>query len=205
VGALLVRPQTASAIRARFEFPPAMWICLGLWLLFSIYWTLASGESAAARSSESAASRAWHLTLVNVAVLLLVVPVPGLTTRFVPASRYLEIAGLAIQAAFILLAVWARRRLGSNWSGEVRVAAQHQLVQSGPYQVVRHPIYTAVIGMYCGTALVSGQIHAPIATLLVTLAYVRKIRLEERAMAQTFGAEHEAYRSKTWALIPGLY
>jgi protein-S-isoprenylcysteine O-methyltransferase Ste14 len=109
------------------------------------------------------------------------------------------IAGLAILAAFILLAVWARRHLGSNWSGEVRIAKEHQLVRTGPYRWVRHPIYTAVLGMYCGTLLVSGEIHAPIALAIVLLAYSRKIAMEEKALRGTFGAEHEIYRQETWA------
>ena len=113
------------------------------------------------------------------------------------------VTGLVIQAAFVLMAV--RRSLGSNWSGEVRIATEHRLVRSGPYRFIRHPIYTALLGMYCGTILVSGEIHAAIALALVTVAYWRKIRLEERALAESFGAEHEAYRRETWAWVPGLY
>ena len=51
----------------------------------------------------------------------------------------------------------------------------------------------------------SGEIHAQIALVIVTLAYWRKIRMEERAMAATFGADHEAYRRDTWALVPFLF
>ncbi|MGA3300929.1 MAG: isoprenylcysteine carboxylmethyltransferase family protein, partial [Candidatus Acidiferrales bacterium] len=132
-------------------------------------------------------------------------PIPGLTRRFLPDNHFVVAVGLAIEAAFILLAVWARLHLGTNWSGEVRVAAGHQLIRSGPYRFIRHPIYTAVLGMYCGVAIVSGEIHAPIALVIVTLAYWRKIRMEERAMAATFGADHEAYRRDTWALVPFLF
>src|SRR5262249_41716517 len=143
VGALMIRPETAPKIRTGLQLPLGMWICLGLWLVFSIYWTLAAKNSASTKTSESAASRGLHLVAVNVALILLVFPIPG-------------------------------------------------------------PIYTAVLGMYCGTAVVSGEIHAPLALLLVAVTYRRKIRLEERALAETFGATHEAYRRKTWALIPGL-
>jgi protein-S-isoprenylcysteine O-methyltransferase Ste14 len=59
--------------------------------------------------------------------------------------------------------------------------------------------------MYGGTALVSGQIHAPIALILVSLAYWRKIRLEEQALGETFGDEFDAYRRDTWALVPLLF
>ena len=208
-GALLVlvrgHSRVARAMTALFTFSPGMRLSLGLWLVFSIYWSIAAKDSAAKKSSESWWSRQLHLTLVNVALLLLVLPIPGLTRRFLPVSGALVAAGLAVQAAFILLAVWARRHLGSNWSGEVRIATGHQLVRTGPYRWVRHPIYTAVLGMYCGTLLVSGEIHAPIALTIVLLAYSRKISMEEKALRGAFGAEHEIYRQETWAWIPGVY
>jgi protein-S-isoprenylcysteine O-methyltransferase Ste14 len=128
-----------------------------------------------------------------------------LTRRFLPETIWLSSAGLAIQAAFATLAIWARRHLGSNWSGEVRIANGHQLVRSGPYRYVRHPIYTAVVGMYVGTCLVSGEVHAPVALVLVLLAYWRKIRLEESALAEAFPGDHDRYRAGTWAWIPGVY
>jgi protein-S-isoprenylcysteine O-methyltransferase Ste14 len=70
---------------------------------------------------------------------------------------------------------------------------------------VRHPIYTALLGMYLGTAMVSGEIHAPLALVIVTLAYWRKIHLEEQALTQAFGADYATYRSHTWALVPLLF
>lgn len=205
IGARLGHWHAFEAVRAQMKLPVGMWLSIGLWVLFSVYWSIASKDSAPTKTSESTWSRQLHLIVVNVALLLLVLPVPGLTRRFLPASYLLVAAGLIIQAAFILLAVWARRHLGTNWSGEVRIAAEHKLVRSGPYRFVRHPIYTAVLGMYCGTALASGEIHAPIALAIVILAYWRKIHLEERALHEAFGADHEAYRRESWAWIPGVY
>lgn len=206
IGIFLVRKGNLPEwVRGMAGFPIGMRASLGLWVLFSVYWSIAARKSAPTRTSESVWSRQWHLILVNVALLVLVLPVPGLTRRFLPSSYALVGAGLAVQAAFIGLAVWARRNLGSNWSGEVRIAAGHQLVRSGPYRFVRHPIYTAVLGMYCGTGLISGQVHAVVALVMVTLAYWRKIRLEERALGETFGGDFESYRSDTWALVPLVY
>jgi len=104
----------------------------------------------------------------------------------------------------IALAIWARRHLGRNWSGEVRIRDDHQLVQSGPYRLIRHPIYTAMFAMYTGTALVSGELHALLAIAVLAVAYWRKIRLEERALSAALGATYDSYRRGTWALIPWL-
>lgn len=204
IGALITR-HSPPAIKTHLEISAGMRISLALWVLFSVYWSIAAKDSAPTKSSESKWSRQLHLILVNVALLILIFPVPGLTLRFLPANQFFVVAGLTIQGGFILLAVWARRNLGSNWSGEVRIATEHQLVRSGPYRFIRHPIYTAVLGMYCGAILVSGEIHGPVALLLVTMAYWRKIRLEEQALGKTFGAEFDAYRRNTWAFVPPLY
>jgi len=126
-------------------------------------------------------------------------------TRFVPLADLVVGAGLTVQSASIVLAIWARRHLGRNWSGAVAVAVDHQLVRSGPYRIVRHPIYSAMLGMYAGTGLVSGELHALLALGVVIAAYGRKIPLEERTLRDVFGPAYEAYRRETWALIPGLF
>jgi len=186
-------------------FPRPMLASIALWLAFSVYWSVASKDKAPTKSGESHVSRQAHVVAVNFALLILLFPIPGLTRRFLPDVAALQAVGLLVQAAFIALAVSARRHLGSNWSGEVRIARDHELVRSGPYRYVRHPIYTALVGMYIGTAIVSGQIHAIVALAITLLAYWRKIRLEERALSDAFPADHERYRSETWAWIPGVY
>ncbi len=197
-------PSRASR-HALFQFSPGMKISIGIMVVFDLYWRAAARNSAKAQSSESAASRWLHLVLLNAGVLLLIVPVPGLTHRFLPEARGLTVFGLALQAAFFLLAIWSRRHLGANWAGEVRIAAGHQLVQSGPYRLIRHPIYTALLGMYAAIAFVSGEIHALLAVLLIALAYGRKLRLEEAALTEAFGQSFTNYRQHSWALVPYLF
>lgn len=185
--------------------PSAMLPSIALWVVFSVYWTVASKDKAPTSTGESILSRQLHVVVINAALLILLLPVPGLTRRFLPDTRVIHAVGLLIQAAFIGLAVSARRHLGSNWSGEVRIASGHELVRSGPYAYVRHPIYTALVGMYTGTVMVSGEVHALVALAIMLLAYWRKIGLEERALADAFPADHERYRGETWAWIPGVY
>ncbi|HUI53350.1 MAG TPA: isoprenylcysteine carboxylmethyltransferase family protein [Bryobacteraceae bacterium] len=181
-----------------------MWVSGAGWLLFIIYWSSAARNSAPARNKESDESRRVHQLLMNGALLLLFVPVPGLRQRLLPASPLLIPAGLAIQAGFWFLAVWARKSLGRNWSGQIDLKVDHQLIRNGPYRLVRHPIYSAMLGMFAGTTLVSGTVHALLAMALIAFAYWRKIRLEETWLRRAFGSAYVAYQSDTWALFPPL-
>jgi protein-S-isoprenylcysteine O-methyltransferase Ste14 len=179
---------------------------LVLWLIFGLYWGIAGLDAAPTKNSESWVSTYFHQFILGAAFLVLVLPVPGLNGRFLRPQLHLLVAGGAIvQAGFLLLAIWARRHLGRNWSAEVRIAVDHQLECTGPYRYLRHPIYTAMLGMFLGTAIASGQYHALVGMALLVVAYLRKTRLEDQILAQTFGDNYEAYRRDTWALVPLLY
>ena len=179
---------------------------LVLWVIFGIYWGIAGLNSAPTENSESRLSTYFHQFLLAVAMLLVILPVPGLNGWFLPPDSLMIIAaGGIVQAGFMLLAFWARMHLGRNWSAEVRIAVDHQLVRSGPYRMLRHPIYTAMLGMFLGTAIAVSQYHALVGLALLVVAYLRKTRLEDQILAQTFGADYDAYRRHTWALVPLLF
>ena len=174
------------------------------WVLLSLYWTVSARDATAAQRSESTASRALHVGLTNVALLLEIAPVHGLG-RFLPVSVFVMAAGVALEAAGLLFAIWARRHLGEQWSGEITIKQQHDLIRSGPYRRVRHPIYTGILMMYAGVLLVTGEWLALIGFAIVAFAYWRKIRLEERNLDEAFGRDYAAYRRESWALVPRVY
>lgn len=181
-----------------------LWVSAGVWIAFIAYWSRAAGNSAPVQSAETVKSRAFHQNLMNLSLLLLFIPVPGLRSRFLPPTAVWTPLGLAVQCAFFALAVWARRHLGRNWSGAISIKVDHRLITSGPYRLVRHPIYTAMLGMFAGTVIVSGQWHALLGLVLISAAYWRKIRLEEPPLQEAFGDAWVAYRARTRALIPWL-
>jgi protein-S-isoprenylcysteine O-methyltransferase Ste14 len=182
-----------------------MWVSGGLWIAFIAYWSVAAKNSGAAKRSESQRSRGVHELLLNTGLLLLFLPIPGLAEYFLRPARFLTVAGLGVQTSFFLLAWWSRRHLGRNWSTRVRIAEEHELVRSGPYRLVRHPIYTAMLGMSLGTTIVSGQYHSLLGLLIIAIAYWRKIRIEEAALSEAFAAEYDEYRRKSWALVPLIF
>lgn len=179
---------------------------LVLWFLFFLYWSVAARNSASTRRSESRLSTHFHQIILNVALVLLFWPAPGLSGWFLPQRFHFLVAiGVVIQAGFALLGIWARRHLGRNWSAEVRIGEGHELVRTGPYRFLRHPIYTAMLGMFLGTAVASSQYHALVGLVILIFAYIRKTRLEEQILLNTFGTEYDAYRERTWALVPLLF
>ena len=191
---------------------PSLWenrrisAALVLWIVFGLYWAIAGLDSSPTKTSESSASTYFHQFILAAAFLLVIFPVPGLTGWFLPPTfRFVWAVAVTLQAAFLLLALWARRHLGRNWSAEVRIAVDHHLVRTGPYRWLRHPIYTAMLGMFLGTAIASGQYHALLGLALLFIAYLRKTRLEDQILQQTFGAEYDEYRRGTWALVPLLF
>jgi protein-S-isoprenylcysteine O-methyltransferase Ste14 len=174
------------------------------WLLFSLYWEVAAKNAAATKKSESNGSRGVHVVLANLALVLEIVQIRGLA-RFLTVSLRSVGAGVAVEGMGLFVAIWARRHLGRNWSGEITIKMEHQLIRTGPYKLLRHPIYTGILGMYAGTALVTGTWLALAGLAMAVFAYWRKIRLEETNLSVGFGADYDAYRRETWALVPGIF
>jgi protein-S-isoprenylcysteine O-methyltransferase Ste14 len=209
IGALIALRIKASAgsggASAHFAANWPFFVSIALWVAFTVYWSIAATRASAAKSSESKASRQFHVLLVNGSLLLLFISVPGLRARFLPNAPFLVPLGLTIQAASLVLAIAARRHLGRNWSGEVTVKVDHELVRSGPYRRIRHPIYTAIIGMYVGPAVMIGEMHSLLAVAIIIAAYWRKVGLEEHVLREEFGATYDDYARHSWAVIPPVW
>ena len=188
-----------------FGYGWPMMASIAMWCVIEIYWDMAKRNTAPEADSESRGSRWLHLSLLSAAQILIFLPVHGLRQRYLPATAIVTATGLTLNAVGLVLAIWARRCLGRYWSGKITIKVEHQLIRSGPYRVLRHPIYSALLCLYAGTAIVSGELHGLIGLALVVLAYLRKISLEEANLMRAFGADYTEYRRETWALLPGLF
>jgi protein-S-isoprenylcysteine O-methyltransferase Ste14 len=178
----------------------------GLWLVWIAYWRISAADVKPTQRHESPGSRAAHLLPLLVAAVLLWIRGDAedgwLFHRFLARSLTLFWIGTAITAAALGFSAWARVHLGRNWSATVTVKQDHELIRTGPYSIVRHPIYTGVLFAFIGTALAIGQWRGVLAVVIVFVAFWRKLRLEERWMSETFGEEYRRYRARTKALIP---
>jgi protein-S-isoprenylcysteine O-methyltransferase Ste14 len=112
--------------------------------------------------------------------------------------------GLALLAASTAFTLWARFALGASWSVAPRVGEDRRLRTTGPYGITRHPIYTGILGMLLGSAMVGG-IGVWIAIVAVALiAFEVKIRMEEELLVASFPDEYPDYRRRVPQLVPGL-
>ena len=176
-----------------------------MWLSFLAYWWAISRNVKETERREPAPSRIARLVLIVGAATLLWlprVPLPWLNQRFLPRGAWCFWSGAAVTAVGLLFAVWARRHLGKNWSQAVTVKEGHELITSGPYGLVRHPIYTGLLLAFVGCAVARGEWRGLLAVALVFVALWRKLRLEEKWMRAQFGASYEAYSRRVTALVP---
>jgi protein-S-isoprenylcysteine O-methyltransferase Ste14 len=127
---------------------------------------------------------------------------PSLHQRILPQSAAVEWLGWALTAVGLGFAIWARLCIGSNWSGNVTIKEHHELIQGGPYRIVRHPIYTGFLLAFLGTAIVYGEVHGFIGFLLALLGFGLKLRLEEAFMIQQFGNIYLDYKRRVKAVVP---
>jgi protein-S-isoprenylcysteine O-methyltransferase Ste14 len=168
------------------------------WLVFWIYWLVA------ASSSKQSVSGGWRPRLIGVSavgvVLIAVVLRGGSLARH---SVILAVIGALLFACGIALAVWARLHLGRNWGAPMSQRAEPELVTSGPYRFVRHPIYTGLLLAMLGTALVNNLLGLIVVAALAAYFYYCGT-VEERNLAATFPEAYPEYRSRTKMLIPFL-
>ncbi|MFE3191275.1 methyltransferase family protein [Nocardia sp. NPDC059240] len=115
--------------------------------------------------------------------------------------RPMSALGAVVIIAGSVLMVWARLALGTMWAGRPMIQEEHELRTGGPYRLVRHPIYTGLLALVGGAALLQGGPSLVIfAFVLVWL--LRRVRVEDRMLIATFGQRYEEYRNAVPALLP---
>jgi protein-S-isoprenylcysteine O-methyltransferase Ste14 len=168
------------------------------WIVFWIYWLVS------ATASKESVRGGWRTRLTGVSVIGVFL-ISGVLRagRLAVHSVTLEAVGTVLFACGIALAIWARLNLGRNWGMPMTQRAEPELVTSGPYRFVRHPIYTGLLTAMLGTALVDNLLGLIVVAVLLAYFYYSGT-VEERNLAATFPQAYPEYRSKTKMLIPFL-
>jgi protein-S-isoprenylcysteine O-methyltransferase Ste14 len=182
-------------------------ICRYLWTAWVVIWVLWALQSKRIQQRESVAARMSYGVIVWASLYLMFFAKhlgDGWRSDVVPYRVWMGWAGVAITALGFAFTLWARYILGSNWSGTVAIKVGHELVRSGPYRWVRHPIYTGMIVATAGTAVALDEWRGGASVVLLWLGFTIKRLKEEQFMRQTFGAQYVEYSQTTGAIFPSL-
>ncbi len=181
--------------------------CYVIWFMWALSWWLAAIWSSRAASRASVAEQLpYRLLTTGGFILLFAINVRRgyhgpLRLWALPAGAGWMMTALCL--AGFAFAWWARLHLGRLWSAFVTLKADHRIVDTGPYGIVRHPIYTGIILATLALAIVKGTAYAVAGALLVIVGFWIKARLEEGFLGEQIGAEtYDDYRRRVPMLIP---
>jgi protein-S-isoprenylcysteine O-methyltransferase Ste14 len=171
-------------------------IVVAIWLALWAYWTLS-----ASRSKQGI--RSWRgmplRILLGVAVVLLFAVVHS--GDLAVHGTVLPVIGIVILVCGSGFAIWARVHIGRNWSMPMAIKEDPELVTSGPYRFVRHPIYTGLLTALIGTALAINLLIL-VAAVALGVFFVYSATVEERNLSALFPSAYSTYRMRTKMLIP---
>jgi protein-S-isoprenylcysteine O-methyltransferase Ste14 len=176
-----------------------------IWFVFLLFWIVSARKLKAIKRREPLRERVLYMVPMVVAYALLFndqFTFTALGRRFVPLDPRIGVSGIVITALGVAFAIWARLHLGENWSATVTVKAGHELIESGPYRTVRHPIYTGMLVAMAGSAIALGQLRGLLALVVTAVGFYFKARKEERYMLSEFAEKYQAYASRTGMLLP---
>jgi protein-S-isoprenylcysteine O-methyltransferase Ste14 len=182
-------------------------ICPWLWTAWVAIWVLWAFQSKRTQQREGLTSQiAYRIPILAAACLIGAGKYlsPWWTSNIVPYRDWFGWLGLAITILGFALTIWARAILGGNWSGEVTIKVDHELIRTGPYRIVRHPIYTGILMAFTGSALLYDQWRGFVVVILFWIAFTIKRLKEEQFMRQTFGDQYVEYTRTTGAIFPTL-
>jgi protein-S-isoprenylcysteine O-methyltransferase Ste14 len=177
------------------------------WLMLGVYWLISAAGTKKVAVNENSGLRVVRLAIIVVLFVLLGTDwlrIGPLGWRFVPWRGSIIWTGIALTAAGVGLAIWARSRLGRNWSDKVVLKVDHELIRSGPYRYLRHPIYTGILVALAGTALVIGEWRGVVAVILMGMNYYIKAAREEKILEANFGEAFAEHKKRTGFFLPGM-
>jgi len=177
------------------------------WSVLGLYWLYSALGTKKTAVNEHSALRLFRISILAITLVLSLTDwlrIGILARRFVPELPGAIWFGVALTAIGVGLAIWARWNLGRNWSDKVVLKVDHELIRSGPYAYLRHPIYTGVLLAVAGTALAIGEWRGVAALVLLGTNYYVKATREEKILASNFGEAFAEHKRRTGFFLPGL-
>jgi protein-S-isoprenylcysteine O-methyltransferase Ste14 len=194
---------------AFFENPTRIAFVLVLFALqvFSLIYNPQVGQTQENRKSDAPRSK-LDLILIQIFSLAIVILAPfsdGRSSGVLNIEDTIRYIGLLITIPGFVLMQAGEKYLAKQFSIEVTLQKDHKLIQSGPYQYIRHPRYLGILVFFTGISLTFRSLLGIMLVLVLAAVLVWRVFAEEKMMHQEFGKEWEEYREKTWRLIPYLF
>jgi protein-S-isoprenylcysteine O-methyltransferase Ste14 len=179
-------------------------IIIVCWSIFFVVWLVSAFRTKRTVERQSLLSALAHRIPIGLGWWMLAFPrlSPAMNHVVITRTILSQIIGVAICVYGLFFTLWARRTLAGNWSSDVTFKRDHELVRTGPYRFVRHPIYTGLLVMCLGTAIVIGQVRGAISLLLVGVGFWIKLRQEESLLLRHFPEAYPTYQREVKALVP---
>ena len=175
------------------------------WLVFLGYWLIARFRVNRMARPEPGATLLLRILIMVGAYWLLFRQDPRfgiLNRRWIPRDDRIVLAGVLLTWSGVAFAIWARYHLGRFWSATVALREGHQLIRSGPYANIRHPIYTGMLTAVLGTTLAVGRYRALVAFVVILAGFIAKSRQEEKLLDAQCGPAFEDHRRHTGFFLP---
>ncbi len=170
------------------------------WVVFWVYWLAASLGVKAGRTRWTGFA---GVRVGLVLVVLLLLRVRAFKGHLTAVSPLLQGIGLVVFVVGLALAVWARLSLGRNWGTPMSQKEDPELVTSGPYRMIRHPIYSGILLGMIGTTI-AVSLYWLVAVAILGAYFLYSAVVEERFMASQFPDSYPQYKRSTKMLIPFL-
>ena|ERR1700690_1875864 len=179
-------------------------IIIGCWIIFLAYWFISAFRQKPLAEGQSLASTLAHRIPVGLGWFLLAYPKlpPPMNRVLIPRADLALAIGAVICVFGLFVTIWARWTLAGNWSSDVTFKRGHELVKTGPYRFVRHPIYTGLLVMCLGSAIEMGMLRCWLSIVVVGIGFWIKLKQEERLMLRHFPDEYPTYQKQVKALVP---
>jgi protein-S-isoprenylcysteine O-methyltransferase Ste14 len=174
------------------------------WLAFWIYWLVAAVGVKSGRTGGTGWTRFAGLRVGILVVVLLLVRARAFKGHEAISDVWLQGIGLAVFALGLALAIWARVYIGRNWGMPMSQKADPELVTTGPYRSIRHPIYSGIILAMIGSAI-AVSLYWLVAAALIGAYFTYSAVTEERFMASRFPESYPEYQRSTKMLIPYVF
>ena len=178
------------------------------WMVFWVYWSFGAPRRRPAKRKVARIFTVLNTVLLYLGFLLVLLGrgISGsLGLLFVPQTISINVTGAVFAVIGIAFAIWSRQSLRNNWSGVVAITEGQEFIRSGPYAIVRHPIYAGMLLALLGTMLVSSTVGSLLGFVLAILSLWQKGSIEEQFLMVEFGEQYANYQREVKFLIPFIY